>query len=403
MAGFIRLRTERWEKDPDNPKRRVPNHSWEVCVNLDRDPVDGRRRQEWVTVRGSKREAEAKLAELLHKRNTGVDLDPRKMTVRDYLRQWLRDYAEVNVSASTYERYEEMVEHHLIPALGAYRLRALRPAHIQKAYAQFTSAGGRRSKGEALSARTVKHVHAVLRQALNWAIRWQMLANNPSDAAAPPRAEHREMRALDQDEAARFLEAAGDSPYYPIYFMLLQTGVRIGEALALRWQDVDLGRATVRIVRTHRFYGGRGIVAGPPKTPRSQRLIKLSPETVRTLSEHRRLQLERRLSLGPAYRDEDLIFGDDIGAPLYDSTVRRAFYAIVQRAGLPRDLRIHDLRHTAATLMLANGVHVKVVSERLGHADIAFTLKTYGHVLPGMDESAAAMMDRILVGARSPS
>jgi integrase len=401
MAGFIRLRKERWEKDPDNAKRRVANHSWEVCINLDRDPVDGRRRQEWVTVRGSKRDAEAKLAELLHKRNTGADLDPRKVTVRDFLRQWLRDYAEVNVSPSTYERYEEMVEHHLIPALGSIRLRALRPGHIQKAYAEFASAGGRRRKGEALSARTVKHVHAVLRLALRWAVRWQYLANNPSDAAAPPRAARKEMRALNQDEAARLLDAAAGSRFFPVFFLLLQTGVRIGEALALRWQDVELDRGTIQIVRTHRFYGGKGIVAGQPKTPRSRRLIALSPETVRVLAEHRRAQLEERLGLGPAYRDNGLVFADDIGEPLYDSTVRRAFYAIVERAGLERELRIHDLRHTAATLMLANGVHVKVVSERLGHADIAFTLKTYGHVLPGMDEAAAAMMDRILVRERS--
>ena len=401
MAGFIRLRKERWNKDPDNPKRRAPNHSWEVC--LDRDPINGRRRQEWITVRGSRRDAEAKLTELLHKRNTGTEVDPRRITVKDYLRRWLRDYAEVNVSPSTYERYEEMIEHHVIPALGAYRLRALRPAHIQKAYQDFESAGGRRRKGEPLQARTVKHIHAVFRQALRFAVQWQLLANNPSDAAAPPRAERKEMRALNQEEAGRFLEEAGESPYYPVFFVLLQTGVRIGEALAFRWQDIDLGRATASIVRTHRFFGGQGIVAGPPKTPRSRRLISLSPETVRVLAEHRRIQLEHRLGLGPAYRDNDLVFADDIGGPLYDSTVRRAFYAIVRRAGLPRDLRIHDLRHTAATLMLANGVHVKVVSERLGHADIAFTLKTYGHVLPGMDESAAAMMDRILArpGQRS--
>src|SRR5438132_6877461 len=242
MAGFIRLRKERWEKDPGNPKRRIADHSWEIC--RDRDAVNGRRRQEWVTIRGSRREAEAKLTELLHRRNTGTETDPNRMTLTNYLRYWLRTYAEPNVAPSTFERYEEMVEHHLIPALGGYRLRALRPTHLQKAYRDFESAGGRLRKGAPLSARTVKHVHAVLRLALRYAVQWQLLANNPSDGAAPPRAERKEMRALDQDEAGRLLGAASESPYYPVFFVLLQTGARIGEALAFRWQDVDLGRAT---------------------------------------------------------------------------------------------------------------------------------------------------------------
>lgn len=374
--------------------RRRGRGSWEVTVDLGRDPATGRRRRRFLSTRGTKRDAERALAEALHQRDTGIDISPGKITVGDYLRRWLRDYAEGAVAASTLARYTGIVEQHLIPALGWLKLAELRPAHIQAAYATFTR---RDRRGVKLSAKTVFEHHAVLREALNWAVRWQLLARNPVDAASPPRPERPEMRVLSVEEAQRLLEAAAATRHYTLLYLALATGARLGELLALRWQEVDLEQGMMQITRTARFFSGRGIVFSHPKTHRSRRPIAPSSETVRVLSGHRHRQLEERLRVGPAYRDDGLVLADPRGRPIFDSTVRRAFYSLTRRAGIGH-VRIHDLRHTAATLMLRVGVNPKVVSERLGHATVSITLDTYSHVLPDLQREAAAALDEILVG-----
>jgi integrase len=184
------------------------------------------------------------------------------------------------------------------------------------------------------------------------------------------------MRVLDAEEAGLLLEAAAETPFYALIYLALATGARIGELLALRWRDIDLDRASLHVSRTARRVTGKGIAYSEPKTHRSRRPVALSPETVQVLREHRRAQAERRLELGPVYADNGLVFASPTGHPLDDSNLRRAFGRIVAEAGLPR-LRFHDLRHTAATLMLQAGVHPKVVSERLGHATVGITLDTY--------------------------
>lgn len=205
------------------------------------------------------------------------------------------------------------------------------------------------------------------------------------------------MRVLSVEEARRLLEAAPATRHYTLLFLALATGARLGELLGLRWQEVDLDQGMMQITRTARFFSGQGIVFSHPKTHRSRRPIALSPETIRVLGEHRRRQLEERLQVGPAYGNDGLVFADPQGRPIFDSTVRRAFYSITERAGLGH-VRIHDLRHTAATLMLRGGINPKVVSERLGHATVSITLDTYSHVLPDLQREAAVVLDGILVG-----
>ncbi len=349
----------------------------------------------FLSVKGTKRDAERALAEALHQRDTGVDISPGKLTVADYLRRWLRDYAAQNVAASTLERYTGIVEHHLIPALGSLRLRDLRPAHIQAAYGCARAPGGRADGAPgALSPRTVLKHHRLLHEALSHAVEWQLLALNPAASVKPPPERH-EMRVLDAEEAGRLLEAAAETPFYALIYLALATGARVGELLALRWRDIDLDRASLQVTRTARRITGKGIAYSEPKTHRSRRPIALSPETVRVLQEHRRAQAEGRLELGSAYADNGLVFASPTGHPLDDSNLRRAFGRIVADAGLPR-LRFHDMRHTAATLMLQAGVHPNVVSERLGHATVAITLDTHSHVLPNLQRDAAEAMDSVL-------
>ncbi len=300
------------------------------------------------------------------------------------------------MAPSTLERYRSIVHRHLLPALGGLRLRELRPAHVQAAYGRALAVGGRADRrAGGLSPRTVLHHHRLLREALSHAVQWQLLAVNPADAVKPPRPERHEMRVLNAEQAGRLLEAAADGPLYPLVYMALATGARLGELLALRWQDVDLDGGVLQITRSARRLSGLGVVFQDTKTHRSRRPVALSPETVATLRDHRRVQAQERLALGPAYRDQGLVFAAATGRSLDESNVRRAFLPITKRAGVA-PLRFHDLRHTAATLMLRAGVHPKVVSERLGHATVGLTLDVYSHVLPDMQRAAAAVMDRVL-------
>ena len=374
--------------------RRRGKGTWEVTIDLGRDSVGSRRRRRFINVKGTKRDAERALAEAFHQRDTGISFAPGLMTVGEYLNRWLRDYAEAKVSLRTWVRYRGIVDRHLAPNLGHLRLGELRPAHIQALYGLALRDGGRvDGKSGGLSPRTVLHIHRVLRQALSWAVKWQLVTRNPADAVSPPRPNRPEMRTLNVEETERLLISAEGSPSYALVYLALTTGARKGELLALRWQDVDLDRGQMEIQRTVYQVAGSGMAFGAPKTHLSRRPVKLSVETVRVLRDHRRQQAENRLRVGPAYQDHDLIFASEIGTVL--SNTGRSFPRLASKAGL-EGLRFHDLRHTAATLMLREGIHPKVVQERLGHASVSLTLDVYSHVLPELESAAAETLDRVL-------
>lgn len=365
---------------------------WEVAIDLGLDPVTGERRRRYFTVKGTKQEAEDAEASAIHERNTGLEIQPGRLTVAQYLQQWLRDYAAHNVAASTLEGYRTIVLKRLTPALGALKLRDLRPSHIQASYAAWLAEGK-------LTARTVASYHRVLHEALKHAVLWQLLSRNPADAVVPPRGEEREMRALTPQETATLLEAARPTRFSAAIYIVVTTAMRQGELLALRWQDVDLETGVLRVVRSARRFAGQGVQYKAPKSRRGSRTIRLSAEAVQVLRDHRRAQAEERLKLGPAYRDHGLVFASPTGEPQDARNLARAFARIVKGAGLG-ELRFHDLRHTAATLMLKGGVNVKVVSERLGHARVSFTLDVYSHVLPDMQQEAAEVLERLIRDGR---
>jgi integrase len=203
------------------------------------------------------------------------------------------------------------------------------------------------------------------------------------------------MHALDGAGVQRLLGACGDPDLHALVFVAVTTGLRQGEVLALRWSDVDLADGGLRVVRSLQYLGREGLRFAEPKTARSRRRLALSPDTVSALGEHRRRQLARRLALGPAYEDQDLVFPDPLGRPAPPPRISHRFGALVRRAGVG-PLRFHDLRHTHATLLLQAGVHPKVVSERLGNTSVSITLDTYSHVLPGLQEQAVRLLDGIL-------
>jgi len=340
-----------------------------------------------MTVRGTKRDAERELRHILTRLETGAYVKPTKLTVSEYLEQWLQGYVSSSTGPRTRERYEEIVRTHLIPALGSIPLTALQPAHIQTYYGKALQWGRRDGKG-GLSARTVHHHHRVLYEALKHAVKRGILIRNVAEAVDPPRPQHKEMATLGPEDVNRLLDAAQTSPYYALFYTAVFTGLRRSELLALRWRHVDLDLATLSVVETLHQLRNRQFVFRQPKSKRGRRLVALSPSLVILLWEHRVKQEAARKLLGAELLPSDLVFSHPDGRPFRPNSVTRAFNRLANSIGL-HGVRFHDLRHTHATLMLRQGVHPKIVSERLGHSSVAITLDTYSHILPGLQEAAA--------------
>ena len=369
-------------------------NSYTVVINLGRDPLTGKRRQLWRSIKGTKRDAEALRVELLHQRDSGMDAPPGKLTVAQYLERWLRDYAEPNVAPKTLRTCIDTVKRHFIPALGSLPLAKLRPQHIQGFYARLLREGRLDGKG-GLSPRSVQRQHQVLHVALHHAVQWQLLSLNPADAVQPPKATRQEIRPLGLDEIQRLLTAADDTPYGTLVHLALMTGLRLGELTGLRWSDTNLETGTLHIQQVCQWLPRQGFTFRPPKTPKSVRAVAISPDTVDRLRGHRQQQLEERVALGPDYGGHNLVLATPLGTPIDPSNLRRAWKAILRTAGIGH-LRFHGLRHCHASLMLQQGTHPKIVSERLGHSGVGITLNLYSHVVPGLQEQAAAGLDQLV-------
>jgi integrase len=291
------------------------------------------------------------------------------------------------VRRSTYDRDSYLVNNHIKPVLGGLKLKKLNSAHVQSFYRDRLDAG--------LSASTVHKMHDILRRGLAQAVKWHLLPRNVADVVKPPRPVPTEMVALSADDTRRLLEAAGEYRLEALYILAVHTGMRQGEMLALRWQDVDMENAVVSVRRTLTRNGGK-VAFGEPKTKKSRRSIRLTPQAVEALRSHLERQLRDMEILGDRYQDQGLVFTTDTGGPINPSNLRqRSFAALLKRAGL-RHMRFHDLRHTCATLLLSRGVHPKFVQELLGHATIAITLDTYSHVMPSMGDATAKAMEDAL-------
>ncbi len=353
-------------------------NSYTIVLNLGIDATTGKRKQQWVAVKGTKREAEQKLSELLHQLDTGSFVSPGKVSVADYLTRWLCDYAQPNLSARGFERYRDIITRCLIPDFGSIPLTQLRPDHLQKHYGALLNSG--HSPG------TVRYHHAVIHKALSVAVRWGLVSRNVADSVDAPKKRRTEMQVWDEADVNRFLDAAKDSPYYALFFTALYTGMRRSELLGLAWKDVDFGQISVTR-GLHHLKDGSYVLA-EPKTARSRRTIALPAEAIGVLAKHRERQEHNRAMLGLPLTDDALVFSAPEGKPLRPNTITRAWQMLAAKCGL-KVIRLHDARHTHASLLLKWGVSAKVCQERLGHADIGTTLNIYGHVMPGMQQAAA--------------
>ena len=370
--------------------------SWSIVIDIAKDPATGKRKQQWYSIKGTKKEAAKKLAELLHQLDTGTFIRPDKITLAEFLEKWLKDSVSVNVAPRTAEGYEHIVRQHLIPGLGGILLTQLKPENLQRYYAE-KLAGGRRDGKGGLSARTVRHHHVTLHTALGVAVKMGLTGRNPADAVTPPRYQRHEFQVLTEADMFKVLEQAKSTPYYALYFLALFTGMRRSEILGLRWGDVDFIFAQISVVRSlHHLRNGQFIFR-QPKTAKSRRLIALSPAAVLALTEHRRKQEIICKHIGRKLADDDLVFSQDEGGPLLPDSVTRAWVRMMDKLGL-KGVRLHDLRHSHASQLLKQGIHPKIVQERLGHSSIAVTLDTYSHVAPGLQKAAAARFDEVMEG-----
>jgi integrase len=366
--------------------------SWTIVLSTGRDATTGKRERQWVSVKGTRKDAEKRLTELLGQLDGGGYVRPVKETLGGFLQRWVKDYAWANLAPKTADSYESIVRVHVAPALGNVALHELRPAHLQRYYGDELKAGR--------SGLAVHHDHALLHRALATAVKQGLLMRNPADAVDAPKGERKEMRTLSADDLARFLDAK-TTPYYPIFYTACYTGMRRSELLGLQWQDVDLILGEVSVRRTLHNVKGK-VYLRPPKTAKSKRLIPLPPSATLVLRQHREQREADRELLGKPLTGEDFVFARADGSLLHPTIVTHAWEKLVRRLGL-RGVRLHDARHTHASLMLKAGVHPKVVQERLGHSTIAITLDTYSHVAPGLQEAAARKFDDVVKQERQVS
>ncbi len=335
----------------------------------------------------TREEVARKLNAALAEMQKGVPQVSTNQTLGQYLDYWL---ASVNgtVRVRTFESYDLNIRR-LKPLLGKMRMSMLNPPAVERAYGLLIASG--------LSKRSVVQAHTVLHTALKKAVKWGLLGVNPTEAVDVPRAERNEMKTLTEDEVRRLFIATAGEPLHALWVLLGTTGLRIGEALGLKWEDIDLEAGRLTVKRALQRQHGNGLVLVEPKTAKSRRTVYFPEGTVDALKEHRRRQVECRLRIGPYWQEHGLLFCREDGMPLDPSGQPAKLHLALRRAGLPR-VRIHDLRHTAATLHLARGENPKVVQELLGHSNIATTMDIYSHVTPVMHEAAAKKMQSLFIG-----
>jgi len=360
---------------------------WLVRIYLGRDEA-GKRIYLNKTIHGPRKAAQAWLNQRLTERDAGVAVKPAQQTLNEYLDRWLETAAKLKVRPKTLVGYQSVLDCHIRPALGSRPLSKITPLEVQQAFQAMQEKG--------LSARTIEYARMILKQAFKRAIQWRLLTFNPCDGVPIPRRERREMQALSPEQARRFLAVVRGTRYGALFELALTTGLRPSEYLALKWEDIDFERGTLSVVRSLDAEPGGGYRLEETKTRNSRRVVKLLPGVLSALVEHRQAQQRQREEAGERWNEQGFVFTNGQGGPLDGHNLaRRHLPRILEEAGLPQ-IRLYDLRHTAATLALSAGVPVKVVSEMLGHSSVALTLDVYSHVLPHMQEDAARKMAALL-------
>jgi integrase len=345
---------------------------------------DGSRKTFYAKTR---QEASRRLAAALRDRDAGLPVVGERQTVEQYLRQWLEDIKPA-LRLSSWLSREMLVRVHVLPTLGTTVLSRLTPQQLQSLYVA--------KLAEGLAPGTVRLLHAIIRTALAHATRVGLLQRNVAGLVRAPRPTRKDMRVFTPEQARQFLAAVAGDPLEALYVLALTTGMRRGELLALHWTEVDLDAGFVQVRYTLQHLREGQYVFMPPKTERSRRKVALSVLAVEALRRHQARQAVQHQAAAEAWCEEGLVFPGPAGRAIRGANlVQERFVPLLERVGLP-SLRFHDLRHTAATLLLLQGIHPKIVSEMLGHSTVSMTLDIYSHVLPDMQREATAAFDHLL-------
>ncbi|MCZ6666655.1 MAG: site-specific integrase [Gammaproteobacteria bacterium] len=370
--------------------------SWRLKYDLPPDPKTGERRTRYLTVRGTKKEAEAKLAATLTEINEGTFVDASRVTFGDFARRWIETSPAARVSVKTLEGYSDILRVQLVPTLGPIRIQDITYDDIELLYAQLAKTGHRNGGG--LAPQTIRHVHALLSQIMRSALKKRLIHSNPMEVVENvPVVERPAIVVLDEHQLHTLLRSLKGTKLYAPSLLAASTGMRRGEVLALRWRDIDFADQTLTVTQSLEE-SRSGLRFKQPKTQSSRRPIALPDSVVGVLIEHRRTQAEQRIALGLGRDDNDLVFTTVDGRTRIPRNFTRDFSKAVKATGLPA-ITFHGLRHTHITHLLKAGVPVKVVSERVGHANISITLQTYAHVMLGMQKDAAALIEKSLRAA----
>jgi integrase len=365
MKGHVRRRGNKW------------------CFVIDIPTDNGERRQKWFSGYRSRKDAEKEMVRVINELEKGTFVEPSNEKYRDYLKTWLEG-KKSTVKPATYDTYFYLISKHIAPKLGHISISKINAVHLQRFYSYLNDK-------EHLAPASISKIHNIIKASLNAAYRYGFIYKNPALLVDPPRIGRKEMRFWTEEQARHFLNVAKNDRLYIAFFLAITTGMRKGEILGLRWKDIDLQRKTITINQT---LSNRGDRFQETKTNAGRRTIVLTGNTIDVLKQHYLTIKKEKLKNGRYYEDHGLVVCTSLGTPIIPRNFDRVWKRLLKESGLP-EIRFHDLRHTHATILLKQGIHPKVVSERLGHANIRITLDTYSHVLPGLQEAAAAKFEEL--------
>lgn len=356
--------------------------AWEYTINLEPDPITGKRKRKSKGGFRTKKDCEAAMNKILVKVENGDYFKASDMNIREFLDHWISIYKS-NIAASTYQRYKEFNKN-ITSEIGGLKLSKLKPIHIQNMY---------KNLEDNLSSGTVLKIHRMFHLALKHAVNWQMINNNPTNYVTAPKRNKFEVKVWDADTANSFLENIyGTNLYIPV-MLALTTGMREGEIAALKWNNINFKEHFISV--THNFQRvGNNYELKPPKTAKSKRNISMLDLTFKSLKTYRKSQIKNMLKSKTTYSDEGFVCAWDDGRPYRPHYIADMFRSSVKNLGYPV-IRFHDLRHTHATILLSKGVNPKIVSERLGHSTVSITLDIYSHVLPNIQKEAVEKLNSI--------
>jgi len=373
-----------------------PDGSWIGQVSTGYDPATGKPKRKSFYGQ-TRQEVNAKITKALQEVQNGIYIEPTKTTLGEWLDRWLTTYKKGQIKPITYEGYESLIKVHIQPALGNIPMAKLQANVLQNFYNEKLEHG--RADGEGgLSTRMVRYFHAVIRQALEQAVKEGILNRNVADATSPPVIKNKQMKPLSEDELLSFLEAAKHDRLFTAYLLAATTGLRRGELLGLCWDCVDLEAGSIAVKRQLIPLKSGLVLQEDTKSRSSKRNISLTDDAIRELKAHKRRQAQEKLAMGEAYQNLNLCFCKEDGSYLRPENFVKVFQQQLESAGLPK-VRLHDLRHGHASLLLQRGIPAKMVQERLGHSSITMTLNLYSHVTPEMAKTAAASLNGLMAMA----